>query len=85
MKLTDADHGITSADTLADWAENALSVTVWPEHDAAGARWNWEMREEGPTEDDSFAVDGGIADTREDAESAGETAKESYIRDLIRK
>ena len=77
-RFTDVDAGITAADVAG---EN-LSVTVWPERDAAGCRWNWELWEEGPTEDDSFALDGGICDTEAEAEAAGEKAKDEYRRSL---
>ena len=93
MRAWDEPHGFTDLDmgiTDADVAGETLSVTVWPD---GGGCWCWELLDAEPSGFDGFGrivwcdvtLDGGTADTQAEAESAGEAAKESYIRDLIRK
>jgi hypothetical protein len=85
--MTDADHGITAADTIYDWAEHALRIDIGPELDDSG-RWGWEVIEErrlAPEETDYETVAEGIAGTEEQAEADAEAAKQSYLTSLIRR
>lgn len=84
-RLTDADHGITAADTIDDWAEHAVKVDVRP---AVYGGWFWEVytvEQDADGEAEEWEVEKGFADTEQAARDAGNAARETYIRGLIRK
>jgi hypothetical protein len=82
--MTDADHGITDADTAG---ETLSVVTAYD-----GIRYTWGLWRDMPLGFDGFGrivwdadvLAEGAEDTQALAEAAGEAARESHLRSLIR-
>ena len=83
-RFTDIDAGITAADTLDETVEHSVKLDVRE----VPSGWLWEVYTvDGPDADgevDEWEVDKGFAATREQAEAAGEAAKETHRLSLIR-